>query len=119
MKRRSRQGDGGLGEFEQSVLLAIAHLGDAAYGVSVRHEIETRSGRVVSIGALYTAIDRLERKGYVRSTLSEPTPERGGRAKRFVRLTAAGAAALQRSRELMDRMWAGLTPDRLKPARHR
>jgi PadR family transcriptional regulator, regulatory protein PadR len=115
MKRQ----DPSLGEFEQSVLLAIAHLGEAAYGVSIRHEIEARSGREISIGALYTAIDRLERKGYVQSKLSEPRPERGGRSKRFVQLTPAGAAALRRSRELMDRMWAGLTPGRLRPARQR
>jgi PadR family transcriptional regulator len=115
MKRQ----DPGLGEFEQSVLLAIAHLAAGAYGVSIRHEIEARSGREVSVGALYTAIDRLERKGYVRSELSDPSPERGGRSKRFVQLTAAGAAALCRSRELMNRMWAGLTPARLRPGRQR
>ena len=106
-----------LGEFEQSVLLAIAHLGDGAYGASVRHEIESRTGREVSIGALYTALDRLERKGYLRSSTSDPTPERGGRAKRLVQLTAAGATALARSRELMNRMWAGLSPQRLRSAR--
>jgi DNA-binding PadR family transcriptional regulator len=106
-----------LGEFEQSVLLAIAHLGEGAYGASVRHEIESRTGREISIGALYTAFDRLERKGYLRSRASEPTPERGGRSKRLVHLTAAGAAALKRSRELMDRMWAGLSPQRLRPVK--
>lgn len=113
MKRQ----DAGLGEFEQSVLLAIAHLDEGAYGVSIRHEIEARAGREVSVGALYTAIDRLERKGYVRTALSDPSPERGGRSRRLVRLTPAGAAALRRSRELMNRMWAGLTPGRLRPAR--
>ena len=108
-----------LGEFEQSVLLAIAHLGAGAYGVSIRHEIERRAGRDVSIGALYTALDRLERKGHIRSSQSDPCAERGGRSKRLVRLTAEGAAALKRSRALMERMWAGLSPERLRPARQR
>jgi PadR family transcriptional regulator len=107
-----------LGEFEQSVLLAIAHIGEAAYGVPIRREIEARTGRVVSVGALYTALDRLERKGYVRSAISEPTTERGGRAKRQVRLTSAGVTALSRSRELMERMWEGLTPRRLQAMKH-
>ena len=104
-----------LGEFELSVLLAIAHLGEGAYGASIRHEIESRIECDVSVGALYTALDRLERKGYLRSTTSDPTPERGGRSKRLVHLTIAGAAALKRSRELMDRMWAGLSPRHLRP----
>jgi PadR family transcriptional regulator, regulatory protein PadR len=103
-----------LGEFEQSVLLAIAHLRGNAYGVSIRREIETRTERDVSVGALYTALDRLERKGYVRSGLSDPTPQRGGRSKRVVNLTGSGIAALQRSRKLMDRMWAGLRPRMLR-----
>ena len=103
-----------LGEFEQLVLLAVAHQGRDAYGVTIRREIETRTGRQVSIGALYTALDRLERKGYVRSALSDPTPQRGGRSKRVVTLTASGAVALQRSRELIERMWAGLNPRSLR-----
>jgi DNA-binding PadR family transcriptional regulator len=98
----------GLGEFEQSVLLAIAHLKDDAYGVTIRREIERRTGRNVVIGAVYTALDRLERKGHVRSRRSEPTPERGGRSKRHVALTAAGVDALERSRELFLNMWKGL-----------
>jgi DNA-binding PadR family transcriptional regulator len=100
-----------LGEFEQSVLLAIAHLGDGAYGVTIRQEIETRTGRDIVIGALYTSLARLERKGYVRSTMSDPTPQRGGRSKRHFVVSAAGAAALRQSRERLDKMWAGLQPD--------
>jgi DNA-binding PadR family transcriptional regulator len=100
-----------LGEFEQSLLLAIAHLGGDAYGVTIRHEIETRTGRELAIGALYTSLGRLERKGYVRSTMSEPTPQRGGRSKRHFVLKAAGAAALRQSRDRLSRMWAGLAPD--------
>src|ERR1043165_2900112 len=97
-----------LGEFEQSVLLAIAHLGETAYGVTIRQEIEKRTRRSVAIGALYTALDRLERKGYVSSTMSDPTPQRGGRSKRHFLMKPAGAGALRQSRELLARMWAGL-----------
>jgi DNA-binding PadR family transcriptional regulator len=100
-----------LGEFEQSVLLAIAHLGPGAYGVPIRQEIEGRTGRTVAVGALYTALDRLERKGYVSSRMSDPTPERGGRSKRQFTLRAEGAAALRRSREFLNRMWRGVPDD--------
>jgi DNA-binding PadR family transcriptional regulator len=105
---------GTLGEFEQLVLLAIAHLKRGAYGVTVRREIESRTGREISVGALYTAFDRLERKGYIRSSASDPTPDRGGRSKRQVSLTPAGVGALRRSRRLLDRMWAGLDPALLR-----
>jgi DNA-binding PadR family transcriptional regulator len=105
-----------LGEFEQTVLLAIAHLGSGAYGVPIRREIEERTGRPVAVGALYTALDRLERKGYVSSRMSDPTPERGGRSKRRFTMRASGATALRRSRRLLDRMWDGLSPD-LRPTR--
>jgi len=100
-----------LGEFEQSVLLAIAHLREDAYGVSIRREIESRTGRSIAVGALYTALDRLERKGYVSSVMSDPTPERGGRSKRHLRLRAAGATALRQSRDRLARMWEGLEQD--------
>jgi DNA-binding PadR family transcriptional regulator len=104
-----------LGEFEQTVLLAIVHVGVDAYGVTIRREIEERTGRTVAVGALYTGLDRLERKGFVRSVHSDPTPQRGGRSKRHFTITAAGVAALERSRELMHRMWAGLKPGMLRP----
>lgn len=100
-----------LGEFEQSLLLAVVHLGATAYGVTIQREIEARTGREVAVGALYTSLGRLERKGYVRSTLAEPTPERGGRAKRYFTIRPAGIAALRQSRERMLRMWEGLQPD--------
>jgi PadR family transcriptional regulator PadR len=100
-----------LGEFEQSLLLAIAHLGDEAYGVTIRNEIETRTGREIAIGALYTSLGRLERKEYVRSTMSAPTAQRGGRSRRHFTLRPAGAAALRQSRERLARMWEGLQPD--------
>jgi DNA-binding PadR family transcriptional regulator len=105
-----------LGEFEQTVLLAIVHLGEDAYGVTIRREIEKRTGRHIAVGALYTALDRLERKGYVTSCASEPTPARGGRAKRHFTIKSAGARALKQSREVLSRMWAGLEPD-LRPSR--
>lgn len=105
-----------LGEFEQALLLAIVHLGDDAYGVTIRQEIERRTDREVAIGALYTSLDRLERKGFVRSTMSEPVAARGGRSRRYFRLRPAGASALRQSRDRLARMWDGLTPD-LKKAR--
>jgi DNA-binding PadR family transcriptional regulator len=105
-----------LGEFEQCLLLAVAHLGDRAYGVTIRQEVETRTERDIALGALYTSLGRLEQKGYLRSTMSDPTPERGGRSKRYFTLTSAGAAALRHSRERLARMWKGLTPD-LRKAR--
>lgn len=100
-----------LGEFEQSLLLAIAHIGAKAYGVSIRQEIESRTGRDVAVGAIYTSLQRLEAKGYVKSSLGDPTPERGGRSKRYFTLRAAGAAALRQSRERLARMWDGLDAD--------
>lgn len=105
---------GALGEFEQAVLLAVAHLEDDAYGVTIRREIRRRTGRDVAVGALYTALDRLERKQCVTSRMSDPSPRRGGRAKRVFRLTPGGRQALRRSREFLDAMWAGasLRPDR-------
>lgn len=100
-----------LGEFEQLVLLAVVRLGAAAYGSTIRREIEERTSRSIAIGALYTALDRLERKGYVNSRLADPTPQRGGRAKRFFQLRPAGASALARSRDALTRMWAGVELD--------
>jgi len=97
-----------LGEFEQVVLLALLHLGEPAYGVEVRNEIEARAGRSTSIGALYSTLNRLEEKGYVASWLGDPTPERGGKAKRYFRVEAAGGAALQRSRQMLLELWNGL-----------
>lgn len=97
-----------LGELEQVILLTLARLGDQAYGVSIRQEIATRAGRDVAIGAVYSALDRLERKGYVSSRLGEPTQQRGGRAKRYFRLEHAGAQTLERTRQMFTRLWDGL-----------
>jgi DNA-binding PadR family transcriptional regulator len=97
-----------LGEFEHIVVLALLRLGDRAYGVTVRQEIEFRTNREVSIGAVYATLDRLEAKGYVRSRLGEPTPERGGRSKRFFRVTAKGLAAVSRTHHALECMTKGL-----------
>jgi PadR family transcriptional regulator PadR len=99
-----------LGEFEQIVLLAVLRLGKNAYGVTIWEEIERRAERPVMIGAVYATLDRLEAKRYISSKVGDPTPERGGRAKRFFKITAQGAAALKRSREILASMWAGLDP---------
>jgi len=103
-----------MGEFEQILLLAIAHLKADAYGVTIRREIEHRLNREVAIGAVYTSLGRLERKGYVRTWTSDPTPQRGGRSKRHFALTRSGKAALIGSRDRLSRMWRGLDPDALK-----
>lgn len=97
-----------LGEFEHLIVLALLRLEDRAYGVTVRQEIESRTKREVSIGAVYATLDRLERKGYVKSRRSDPTPERGGRAKRFFRVTAKGVLAVNRTRRALQSMAAGL-----------
>jgi PadR family transcriptional regulator, regulatory protein PadR len=97
-----------LGEFEHIVVLALLRLEDQAYGVTVRQQIEQRTKREVSIGAVYATLDRLERKGYVKSHRGEPTPERGGRSKRFFRITAMGVAALNRTQTALQKMTEGL-----------
>ena len=97
-----------LGEFEHLVVLALLRLDENAYGVTVRQEIELRAEREVSIGAVYATLDRLETKGYVKSRHGEPTPERGGRSKRFFRVTAAGVAAVNRTHRALRNMTEGL-----------
>jgi DNA-binding PadR family transcriptional regulator len=97
-----------LGEFEHIVVLALLRLGDRAYGVTVRQEIEVRIGREVSIGAVYATLDRLEAKGYVKSQFGDPTPERGGRSKRFFRVSAKGVAAVNRTHRALQSMTEGL-----------
>ena len=105
-----------INEMEQLVLLALARLGDDAYGVPVREEIEERAGRPVSIAAIYSALDRLEARGFVDSWLSDPKPERGGRARKHFTITAGGIEALLEAKESMARMWEGLelSPDASK-----
>ena len=100
-----------LGEFEHLVLLAVMRLGPSSYGVTIREEIECRTGRDVSLGAIYPTLDRLEGKGFVSSYTGEPTGERGGRSKRHFKVEPAGEKALHRSREVLAALWDGLEPE--------
>jgi DNA-binding PadR family transcriptional regulator len=97
-----------LGSLEHVVLLALLRLESNAYGMTVRREIEERTGRNISIGAVYTTLERLEAKGYVSSSLGEPTAERGGRAKRLFRIEAEGEKVLRSSHEAIRKMTLGL-----------
>lgn len=107
----------GLGEFEQMVLLAILHVEGEAYGVPIVEEIERRTGRSVSRAAVYVTLRRLEKRGFVFSWMSEPTGERGGKARRCVRVETKGLALLRESRRAMERMWADLDPAALEGSR--
>jgi DNA-binding PadR family transcriptional regulator len=97
-----------LGEFEQLILLGLLRLGSDAYGMRIRREIEERTERSVSLGAVYTTLERLETKGFVSSWVGEPTAERGGRAKKFFRIEANGSSALKRSLTASANMATGL-----------
>ena len=99
-----------LGEFETAVLLAIVHLRGRGYGVTIADEIERRTGKPVSFGAVYATLDRLQKKGLITSELGEPTPERGGKPKRFYRIEAPGELALAEAQTVAERMWAGVPP---------
>ena len=103
-----------LGEFEQLVLLAIAQLRGEAYGVPIVEEIERRTGRSVARAAVYVTLRRLEDKGFVSSWMGDPTPERGGKGRRYVKLEAEGARALREARHAAERMWHGLDPASLE-----
>lgn len=100
----------GLGEFEQLVLLALLRLGTEAYGVAIRDEIERQTGRSVALGAVYTTLLRLENKRMVAARLGEPTPQRGGRRKKYYRALASGRRELAASIEALRSMTRGLTP---------
>lgn len=100
------------GEFEIIVLATLLRLGDSAYGMRIRQDIEERTGRDVSIGQVYATLRRLKSKGYVATTMGEPSPERGGRAKRYFRLRASGAEALRRSRDMFLEVLADLPEPR-------
>ena len=97
-----------MGEFEQLVLLAILHRDNDSYGMEVRAEIERRTGREVSYGAVYTTLDRLEQKGYVAHRMGEATPVRGGRARKYFRVLPEGRAALRATQEALRVMWEGV-----------
>ncbi|HEY1755964.1 MAG TPA: helix-turn-helix transcriptional regulator [Bryobacteraceae bacterium] len=99
---------GYLGEFELMVMLALLHLGDEAYGVPISREIEQRSGREVALGSVYAALERLEEKGLVASRLGDPTAERGGRAKRYFRVTESGLRDVRQTQRALVNLWKGL-----------
>ncbi|HMD34161.1 MAG TPA: helix-turn-helix transcriptional regulator [Vicinamibacterales bacterium] len=96
---------GAFSHFELLVLTAVVRLGDGAYGVNIAGEIEEHSGRAVVVGSVYGALERLEGKGFVTSRLADPTPERGGRAKKYFRVTAAGLRHVREAQRVLTALW--------------
>ena len=90
-----------LGPFQQQVLYVLLHLGEKAYGMNIWQELQDRTGETKSIGAVYSTLERLERRGFTSSWMGDPTPERGGRAKRYYSITGAGVTALQESERMV------------------
>ena len=97
-----------LGNFELMVLLAVLRLGDGAYGVPVSQAIEETTGRPVALASVYAALERLEEKGCLTSILGDPTPERGGRAKRYFNVSAKGLRTAREAKEAFVMLWRGL-----------
>ncbi len=97
-----------LGEFELMLLLAVLQLGEDAYGVPISSELERRRGRGVSVGSVYAALERLESKGLIVSELGDPTPERGGKAKRYFRMTKEGLRQVRETRRVLTGMWKAI-----------
>jgi PadR family transcriptional regulator, regulatory protein PadR len=97
-----------LGSLEHIVLLAVMRLGEEAYGITVRNEIDRATGRDLSVGAVYATLVRLEAKGFIKSSAGEPTAERGGRAKRYFRVTGDGKVALRNTQDVIQKMSAGI-----------
>src|SRR6266403_1902034 len=97
-----------LGNFELMVMLVLIRLGDDAYGVPISEELEKRTGRNVAIGSVYAALERLGEKGFVASELGEATPERGGRAKRYFRVTTRGLQEVRETQRALIKLWHGL-----------
>jgi DNA-binding PadR family transcriptional regulator len=97
-----------LGEFELLVMLAVMRLGDDAYGVPVTRELEKQTGREAAFATVYATLERLQQKGFVRSELGEATPERGGRAKRYFRVTASGLRTVKETKRNLIRLWRGI-----------
>ncbi len=105
-----------LGDFELLVLLACLRLGASeAYAVSIVDEIRARTGREIHRAAVYVTLQRLEKKGLISTRLGEPTSERGGKARRYVRVERAGVAAVRSSRQSLQQMWVGLGPQLERP----
>lgn len=105
-----------LGEFELMLLLTIVRLGDDAYGVPLSRELALLRGRDVSIGSVYAALDRLEIKGLITSSLGDSTPERGGRAKRYFRVTQQGLKSVNETRKVLSKLWKSLPSPKEKLA---
>ena len=97
-----------MGEFEEIVILTIGILNNEAYSVSIKDEIESRLSRPVSLGALHTALKRLEQKGFVRSHTGESTEERAGRPRQYFEITALGKKAMQHAKETRDELWKAI-----------
>ena len=97
-----------LGEFELMVMLVLIRLGEDAYGVPIAREIETHSKREVKLGSVYAALERLQEKGFVSSTMGDPTPERGGRAKRYFEVTSKGLREVRKTHQTLVRLWQNL-----------
>ena len=101
-----------LGEMEHLVLLVVLRLGDQAYGMLISEELSERTGHDIAIGSVYAALDRLERRGYITSRIGDPTPQRGGRAKRHFTAERQGVEALAASQALLLGLWDGVELDR-------
>jgi DNA-binding PadR family transcriptional regulator len=101
-------GRGHFGEWELMVILALMRLGDDTYGVPICREIEEQTGREVAVGSVYATLDRLVEKGFVSSQLGEPTAERGGRAKRYFRITPTGVREVRKTQRALMNLWNGL-----------
>jgi PadR family transcriptional regulator, regulatory protein PadR len=99
-----------LGQLEQLMLLAVMRLGTNAYGMMIRRVIEEQTGREIAIGAVYSTLERLELKGYIKSVFGDPTHERGGRAKKYFLLNASGQKALVESQRILAQMKKGFEP---------
>jgi DNA-binding PadR family transcriptional regulator len=102
-----RKGDY-LGNFELMVLLALMRLGEDAYGVTIANELENQTGREVVVASVYATLERLQDRGFVRASLGDATPERGGRAKRYFRITGAGMREVREARRCLINLWKGL-----------
>jgi PadR family transcriptional regulator, regulatory protein PadR len=97
-----------LGSLELTILLAVARLGDEAYGLSVRRDVSERTRRDYSVGAIYTTLERLERKGLISSRTTDPVPTRGGRSRRQFKVTAPGHRAIRQAERVAASVWAGV-----------
>jgi PadR family transcriptional regulator PadR len=97
-----------IGSLELAALLTVARLGDEAYGLAVRRDLSERTGRNHSVGAVYTTLQRLEDKGLLRSSMSDPLPIRGGRSRRHYSLTAAGTRTMRAAERNAAALWGGL-----------